>query len=162
MWSKKSHGFSAMATLSSAVSAQTSERGSSASGAERPSACLGRTSSGVVGIGAEAVEREDVDDALLARDQRVHAEQRLGREGELLQAVVEREIEVGEGLEVVPQHRPQPGAVVAREARRQLDRLAPVIGAQLGGDAGEEGVEILDHVEHVVGVEVAQRRRLPP
>jgi hypothetical protein len=41
--------------------------------------------------------------------------------------------------------------------RRQLDRLAPVLGAQLGGDAGEEGVEILDQVEHVVGIEVARR-----
>ena len=113
----------------------------------------------VLGVGAETVEREHVDDALLARDQRIHAEQRLGREGELLQPVVQRQIKVGEGLEVVPQHRPQPGAVVARQPRRQLDGFAPVIGAQLGGDAGEEGVEILDDVEHVVGIEIAQRRR---
>ena len=79
-----------------------------------------------------------------------------GAKASFSQALVERQVELGEGLEVVPQHRPQPGAVAARQARRQLDRLAPEIGAQLGGDAGEEGVEILDQVEHVVGIEVAR------
>ena len=121
---------------------------------------LGPHQQRIVGIGAQAVERKDVDDALLARDQRVHAEQGLGGEGQLLQAVVECEVEVGEGLEVVPQHRPQPGAVVARQARREIDRLAPVVGAQLRRHAGEEGVEILDQVEHVVGLEIAHRRGL--
>ncbi len=114
----------------------------------------------VVGIGAEAIERQHVDDALLARDQRVHAEQRLGGMAQLLQPVVQREIEIGEGLEVVPQDRPQPGAILPRQARREIDRLAPEIGAQLGGHAGEEGVEILDQVEHVVRLEIADRRRL--
>ena len=79
---------------------------------------------------------------------------------ELLQSLVEGEIELGEGLEVVPQHRPQPGTVLSRQARCEIDRLAPEIGAQLGGDAGEEGVEILDQIEHVVGLEIADRRRL--
>ena len=49
---------------------------------------------------------------------------------------------------------------MARQARRQVDRLAPEVGAQLSGDACEEGVEILDQVEHVVGFEIADRRRM--
>ena len=46
---------------------------------------------------------------------------------------------------------------MARQARREIDRLAPVVGAQLGRDTGEEGVEILDQVEHVVLLEIAHR-----
>jgi len=64
-----------------------------------------------------------------------------GREGELLQPVVQREIEVGEGLKIVPQHRPEPGAVVAREPRapdRWLRARNPWRSSE--GDAGEEGV----------------------
>ena len=114
----------------------------------------------VVGIGAQAVECQDVDDAFLARDQRIHPEQGFGGVAELLQAVVEGEVEIGEGLEVVPKHRPQPGAVVARQAGGKVDRFAPVVGTQFRRDAGEERVEILDDVEHVVGIEVAHRRRL--
>src|SRR5258708_5181351 len=47
------------------------------------------------------------------------------------------------------------GAVVAREPRGKVDRFAPVIGAQLCRHAGKEGVEILDQVQDVVGVEIA-------
>ena len=159
VWSKKSHGFSSIATDEFGGERADQRARQARVGRGPVVGLLGPHQQGVVVVGAQLVEGQHVDDALLARDQRIHAEQRLGRVAELLQPVVEREIKIGEGLEVVPQHRPQPGAVVARQPRRQLDRLAPVFGAQLGGDAGEEGVEILDQVEHVVAVEIAWRRR---
>ena len=123
----------------------------------RRSACLGRTSSVSA---ASAPSLSSVSTSMMLFSRGISASMpssASGAKASFSQALVERQIEIGEGLEVVPQHRPQPGAVAARQARRQLDRLAPVLGAQLGRDAGEEGVEILDQVEHVVGIEIARR-----
>ena len=128
-------------------------------GAVRPSACLGRTCS-VSSASAPSWSSVSTSTMLFSRGISASMPSSAsGAKASFCRPVVKRQVKVGEGLEVVPQHRPQPGAVAARQARRQLDRLAPVVGAQLGGDAGEEGVEILDQVEHVVGIEIARRRR---
>ena len=114
----------------------------------------------LLALAAEAGERRDVDDAPVARDQRLDRAERLGGMAELRERREQRPAQVGEALVAAPEQAEQLGAAVAVELRGERRRLVPEARERVEiGQARELLLEILLDVPDVLVAEAQARAR---